>query len=255
MAIIRVEKTKDYTVMSNFHLKDKNLSLKAKGLMSLMLSLPENWDYSIKGLVAICKENETSVTTALKELKENGYLRVEKKLPNKTQSGRIEYEYVLYENKIPTINTNIEIKPISELQELEKQGVENLGLEFLGLENQGQLNTNNKILNNKENIIINNNTKEKNIRPQKHKYGEYNNVLLSDEEVLRLNNTYGEETTKSAITYLDEYIEMKGYKAKSHYLCIKKWVINALKEHQNKNNIKECLPDRLKRIFNEMEEE
>ena len=55
MSVIRVEKTKNYTVMSNYHFKEKNMSLKAKGLLSLMLSLPDNWDYSIAGLVAICR--------------------------------------------------------------------------------------------------------------------------------------------------------------------------------------------------------
>lgn len=56
MPVFRIEKTKDYTVMSNHHLKDKELTLKAKGLLSLMLSLPENWDYTTKGLTYICKE-------------------------------------------------------------------------------------------------------------------------------------------------------------------------------------------------------
>ena len=69
MAIYRVHKTKDYTVMSNTHLRDKDMSLKAKGLLTLMLSLPENWDYTINGLVAICKENETAIKSALDELK------------------------------------------------------------------------------------------------------------------------------------------------------------------------------------------
>lgn len=57
MAVFRVERTKDYTVMSNHHLKNKNLSLKAKGLLSQMLSLPEEWDYSLKGLAKINKES------------------------------------------------------------------------------------------------------------------------------------------------------------------------------------------------------
>lgn len=59
MSIVRVNKTNNYTVMSNYHLRNRELSLKAKGLLSLMLSLPDDWDYSIAGLVAICKENET----------------------------------------------------------------------------------------------------------------------------------------------------------------------------------------------------
>ena len=64
--------------MSNYHLRDRNLTLKTKGLLSIMLSLPEDWDYSIKGLVSICKENETAVRSALKELETNGYLTREK---------------------------------------------------------------------------------------------------------------------------------------------------------------------------------
>ena len=56
MAVFRIEKTRDYTVMSNYHLRDMSLSLKAKGLLSLMLSLPENWDYTMKGLARICKD-------------------------------------------------------------------------------------------------------------------------------------------------------------------------------------------------------
>lgn len=146
MAIFRVEKTNNYTVMSNYHFREKDMSLKAKGLLSLMLSLPEQWDYSIIGLVKICKENETSIKSALEELKEFGYLEVVKYLPNQTESGRIEYEYIVYEQ--PKHN---------EKQEGKKQGVENLGVEFLGVENPTQLNTNILNTNNKKE-----NTKEKN---------------------------------------------------------------------------------------------
>ena len=138
MSTIRVEKTKDYTVMSNYHFKEKNMSLKAKGLLSIMLSLPDKWDYSIAGLVAICKENETAIKSTLDELKEFGYLEVIKKLPNETASGRIEYEYIVYEKK----------------QEGKKQDLDFLGVEFQGVENQGQLNTN-KVNTNKLNNIYN----------------------------------------------------------------------------------------------------
>ncbi len=66
MAVFRVEKTKDFTIMSNHHLRNTELSLKAKGLLSLMLSLPEDWDYTTKGLARICKDGVDSITTALK---------------------------------------------------------------------------------------------------------------------------------------------------------------------------------------------
>ena len=74
MAIFRVEKTRDFTVMSNHHLKNKTLSLKAKGLQSLMLSLPDGWDYSLKGLAKICKDGVDSISAALVELERQGYL-------------------------------------------------------------------------------------------------------------------------------------------------------------------------------------
>ena len=70
MAIIRVEKQKNYTVMSNHHLQDGNLSLKAKGLLSMMLSLPEDWVYSVEGLVSLCKEGRDAVRSALAELED-----------------------------------------------------------------------------------------------------------------------------------------------------------------------------------------
>mgnify|MGYP000390538237 CR=1 FL=1 len=68
MAVFRIEKTRDYTVMSNYHLQDWSLSLKAKGLLSLMLSLPENWDYTMKGLARICKDGIDSISGGIREL-------------------------------------------------------------------------------------------------------------------------------------------------------------------------------------------
>ena len=117
--------------MSNHHLRDKNLSLKAKGLLSQMLSLPEDWDYTIQGLCSINKEKEASINSTLNELKDNGYLKVTKKMPNETKSGRIEYVYDIYETP----------EQEGEKQDLENLGVEFQGVEFQGLENQGQLNT------------------------------------------------------------------------------------------------------------------
>ena len=103
MAVIRVEKTQNYTVMSNHHLRNMNLSLKAKGLVSLMLSLPPEWDYSVAGLVSICKESHTSVRSALKELEEQNYLIRERK---NSEKGYFVYEYTLYE--IPEPYTGIQ---------------------------------------------------------------------------------------------------------------------------------------------------
>jgi hypothetical protein len=86
-----------YTVISTYHLKDTRLSLKAKGLLSLMFSLSDDWNFSIAGLVAICKESETAVNSALHELISYGYLSIKKKMPHETPSGRIEYDYIISE--------------------------------------------------------------------------------------------------------------------------------------------------------------
>lgn len=94
MAYFRVEHNNNYTVMSNYHLKDKNLSLKAKGLLSMMLSLPDEWDFSVNGLVAICKESKTAIQNTLKELEECGYL-VRTRIHD--EKGRIDYIYDIFE--------------------------------------------------------------------------------------------------------------------------------------------------------------
>ena len=75
MAVFRVERTSDYTVMSNYHLRDKRLSLKAKGLLSQMLSLPEDWDYTLAGLCYINRESKDAIRTAIRELEQAGYIR------------------------------------------------------------------------------------------------------------------------------------------------------------------------------------
>lgn len=187
MSIIRVNKNKDYSVISNYHLKDKNLSLKAKGLLSMMLSLPDDWNYTVEGLVAICKENETCINSSLKELKEFNYLVVKKLMPNETKSGRYEYIYDIYETP---------------KQEGEKQDLEFLGVEFLGVENQGQLNTN----------ILN--TNKQNTNNKYIKYGEYKRIKLTEKEYQRLIDEFGKSYIDEMINKLDEYIESNNNKNK-----------------------------------------
>ena len=91
MAVFRIEKTRDYTVMSNHHLRDMSLSLKAKGLLSLMLSLPEGWDYTTKGLARICKDGVDSICAGVRELEEQGYVIRERVRNANGQLGAIEY--------------------------------------------------------------------------------------------------------------------------------------------------------------------
>jgi len=91
MAVFRIEKTRDYTVMANHHLRNTVLSLKAKGLLSLMLSLPEDWDYTTKGLARICKDGVDSICATIQELEEQGYIIRERIRNSKGQLTTIEY--------------------------------------------------------------------------------------------------------------------------------------------------------------------
>lgn len=98
--IMRTEKNKNYTVMGNYHLRDKELSLKAKGLLSIMLSLPDGWNFSTQGLTTLSSDGETAIRSTLKELEQKGYLKRDKVRIN----GKIvDWEYVVYEQKHPFV--------------------------------------------------------------------------------------------------------------------------------------------------------
>lgn len=184
--------------MSNTHLKDKRLSLKAIGLLSVVLSLPDDWHYTVNGLVGIVKDGERAVNGALSELKENGYLRIEKLYPNKDGRSKIEYQYIFSETP----------------QDLQNVGLHNVGLQDVGLQNVGTYKYTNKP-----------NTDNKNTynKVSKHKYGEYQHVLLTDKEHTHLLDLYGNSLDEH-IKILDEYIETSGKKYKNHSLVIQKWV-------------------------------
>ena len=139
--VFKVEKNKNYTVMSNYHLRDKSLSLKAKGLLSFMLSLPDYWDYSLAGLCSICKEGKDAIRSTLKELKDNNYLVIEK---SKNDKGLFEYTYIIYEE--PHIE-----------KELVYPDTENPYMDNPDMDNPTQINTNKQ------------NTKEQNDKDDKEK--------------------------------------------------------------------------------------
>ncbi len=130
MSVFRVHKTSGFTVMSNGHLRDSNLSLKAKGLLSLILSLPDDWVHSVKGYVSFCADGERSVTSALKELKEFGYVTVEKVNP-KPGSNKFTYIYNIYEK--PQVSQGVRFVPLQDV-----------GLHGVGLQTVPLLNTENK---------------------------------------------------------------------------------------------------------------
>lgn len=118
MTIVKRKKNKSYTVLSNYHLKDNQLSLKAKGLLSIMLGLPDDWDYSASGLETLSNDGETSTRTALQELENNGYLTRER---IKDDKGKIiDWEYTVYES--PKKSKPVDGNPVGEIPQLENQG-------------------------------------------------------------------------------------------------------------------------------------
>ena len=153
MAVFRVEKTRDYTVMSNHHLRNTELSLKAKGLLSLMLSLPENWDYTTKGLACICKDGIDSINSAVKELESNEYI-IRRRLRN--EKGQLTTtEYTIFEQpqildttdvppkgENPILDSPIQEKPIQEKPILENPILDKPKQAEPILEKPHQLNTN-----------------------------------------------------------------------------------------------------------------
>ena len=117
MAVFRTAKNSNFTVMSNYHLRDKNLSLKSKGLLSFMLSLPEDWKYSLKGLAAISKDGIYVIRNCVRELEKYGYVQRRKARNDKGQM--VDVEYIIYEQpinlkKYPYLENPTSGNPISE---------------------------------------------------------------------------------------------------------------------------------------------
>lgn len=133
MAVFRIEKTRDYTVMANFHLRDTELSLKAKGLLSLILSLPEDWDYTTKGLARICRDGVDSICSTVRELEDHGYIIRERVRNEKGQLTTVEYTI---------LEQPVKGEPGTAGPGQEKPKRENPVLGKPGQENPAQLNTN-----------------------------------------------------------------------------------------------------------------
>ena len=133
MAVFRVEKNSGYTVMSNHHLRNKELTLKAKGLLSQMLSLPDDWDYTLKGLAFINREQIDAIREAVKELETAGYIV---RARERDEKGRLRgADYVIYETPQPASDL-----PTLENPTLDNPTQDNPTLEKPTLENPTQLN-------------------------------------------------------------------------------------------------------------------
>ena len=144
MSVFKIEKNSNYTVMSNYHLRDRDLSYKAKGLLSFMLSLPEDWDYSLAGLCSISKESKDGIRSILKELQEHRYLEIEKV---RGEKGYFEYNYLIYEMPYSINLENQQNNP----------DMENPYLDIPSMEIPTQINTD--IINTKEKIDKDDKTK------------------------------------------------------------------------------------------------
>ena len=146
MAVYRVNKNRSYTVMANYHLRDKNLSLKAVGLLSKMLSFNDGWQFSTKGLSMICKEGPDAVLAALRELEDHGYLVRHRQRDSKGRMSNTVFE--IYEQPQP-------VPPHGEKPHMENPDVDNPHMEKPHGENPAQLNTN-QVINNQRNNNLNN---------------------------------------------------------------------------------------------------
>lgn len=146
MSKIRVHKTGNFTVMSNYHFKERGMSLKSKGLLSLMLSLPDDWNYSVSGLVKLSKDGKDSVMSALAELEEFGYLNRERLTNSKGQFAGIEYN--IYEQPQPK-------KPVADNPILDNEHADKPTED-----NPPQLNTNQLITKSIKNLDVLNTYKE-----------------------------------------------------------------------------------------------
>lgn len=144
MAVYRVNKSRNYTVMSNFHLRDKNLSLKAVGLLSKMLSFNDGWKFSTRGLSAICKEGPDAILSALKELEKYGYLVRHRQRDNKGRMGSMVFE--IYEEPQPDF-------PHTDNPHMEKPDVDYPDVDEPHEENPARINTSQVITQERNNSL------------------------------------------------------------------------------------------------------
>ncbi len=216
MPVFRVEKNTNYTTMSNYHLQDRNLSLKAKGLLSQFLSLPDSWHYNVKGLVKLNRDGKAAIESALKELEQHGYVR---RRQLRDETGHMSHvEYTIYEVPQGTSST-----PFTDFPSTGNPSTENpaAGNPITGnpmTENQQLLYTirsSTKGLNTKGI----NNVREKEPR---HQHGQYRNVLLSEAEFQALQTEFPLDY-QQRIERLSEYIACTGKTYRSHLATIRSW--------------------------------
>lgn len=213
MAVIRVNKTKDFTVMSNAHFKEREMSLKAKGLLSLMLSLPDEWDYSVRGLVTLSKDGIESVMTSLSELEEFGYLE---RTRAHDEKGRFAgYDYNIFEH------------PQTEKPCTENPNTGNPNTEKPCTENPPQLNTNTLTTKESKTNVLSTDVVKGAGAPEydndDDKLVPFKGLMLSENQMGDLLDKMGLEAFDEYVFRLQAFIEETGAVVKSHYATILKW--------------------------------
>ncbi len=165
------------------------------------------------------------------------------RIHNYIQSDRYNPSKLIDAKEQLTLNANKEYEYKSNASEIQAVGEMDTGCIQNGynMDTQVRLGKDrlDKVSLGKDNITASEDSSATKPKPQKHRYGEYNHVLLTDAEHEKLEKEFGLDMTTACITYLDEYIEMKGYKAKSHYLAIRKWVLDAVHKHGKKKTQRE----------------
>ncbi|WP_172135573.1 helix-turn-helix domain-containing protein [Adlercreutzia sp. ZJ473] len=205
MPVIRVSKTRDFTVMSNHHLRNKSLSLKAKGLMSQLLSFPNNWEYSIAGLSALSKDGKDAVRSGIEELEDAGY--VVRTQAHDDEGRFCGYDYTIYE--IPQNNT-APAPADSPSSEKPTTGC-------TMTENPTETSTH------CEGKTYSSTTKpKKGASEARSRYGQYENVLLSDGDYRTLQEEFPADWAVR-IERLSEYIACSGKSYKNHLAVIRRW--------------------------------
>lgn len=220
MAVFRIHKEKNYTVISNSVYKDKTISLKAKGLLSLMLSLPDDWDYSIEGLTKLSSDGETSIRSGLKELEEHKYLI---RTPLRESGKIIDWEYNIFE--IPTISQ------VVENQQVENQVVENIDNKVTNKLSNKELSKKDSIINNT--IVVNTNSQNFTFGTKQTKPKKQN--LYSRCVALINNKTDDKELQKLLVDWLNMILEKYRDREKVLYENVFKGKLNTLDEYDKKD--------------------
>lgn len=242
MSIFRVHKTNNFTIMSNTHFKEKEMSLKAKGLLSLMLSLPDDWNYSVSGLVKLSKDGKDSVMSALGELETFGYLLRLRTTNEKGQFSGIEY--------------NIFEQPQTENPIAEKQNADSPILEEANSENQRQLNTN-KINNKKNKELKELNTKAVDISVFEDILSEVVNEELKNLYVdyIEMRRIIGSPMTKRSLKMLINRCErISNFNIREQKLMLEAAIINQWKSVYLLNEIEAERNENKKRKIDELKD-